>query len=119
LQSPADPIPGQEFSEIALRAHADDRLAAAGDTGPMIASKPHETGDMLVITCPVPCTDIADISLAVDGHQVVVTAPGGFRHELALPAEADMSGLGVELYRGILELRTPHADASRVTSIAA
>jgi HSP20 family molecular chaperone IbpA len=85
----------------------------------MIAFKPHETGDMLVITCRVPCTDTADLSLAVDGHQVVVTAPGGFRHELVLPAEADMSGLGVELYRGILELRAPYADASRVTSVVA
>jgi HSP20 family molecular chaperone IbpA len=85
----------------------------------MIASKPHETGDMLVMTCRVPCTDIADLSLAVDGHQVVVTAPHGFRHELALPAEADMSGLGVELYRGILELRAPHANASHVTSVVA
>jgi HSP20 family molecular chaperone IbpA len=78
----------------------------------MIASKPHETGDMLVITCLVPCTDIADLSLTVDGHHVVVTAPHGFRHELALPAEADMSRLGGELYRGILELRAPHARAS-------
>jgi HSP20 family molecular chaperone IbpA len=85
----------------------------------MIASRPHETGDMLVINCRVPCTDIADLSLALDGHQVVVTAPGGFRHELALPAEADMSGLGVELYRGILELRAPHANASPVTSVVA
>jgi glutamate carboxypeptidase len=30
LADPADPIPRQEFSEIALRAHADDRLAAFG-----------------------------------------------------------------------------------------
>jgi HSP20 family molecular chaperone IbpA len=90
-----------------------------GDTGPMIASKPHETGDMLVITCRVPCTDLSQLSLALDGHQVVVTVPDGFRHELALPAEADMSRLGVELYRGILELRAPHAGPSRTTSLVA
>jgi hypothetical protein len=119
LADPADPIPRQEFSEIALRAHADDRLAPSGDTDSMIASKPHETGDMLVITCRVPYTDIADVSLAVDGHRVVVTAPGGFRHELALPAEADMSRLGVELYRGILELRAPHASASGTNALVA
>jgi HSP20 family molecular chaperone IbpA len=85
----------------------------------MIATKPHETGDMLVITCRVPCANIAELSLAVHGHRVVVTAPDGFRHELALPAEADMSRLGVELYRGILELRAPHARASGTTALVA
>jgi hypothetical protein len=30
LAEPVDPIARQEFSEIALRAHADDRLAVCG-----------------------------------------------------------------------------------------
>jgi HSP20 family molecular chaperone IbpA len=79
----------------------------AGDTAPMIAMTPHETGDMMVVTCRVPCARIEELSLAVEGFTVTVKGPDGFRHELELPIDADMDRLGVELYRGVLELRAP------------
>jgi HSP20 family molecular chaperone IbpA len=75
----------------------------------MIATTAHETGDMMVVTCRVPCTEIGELSLTVDDHTVTVSGAQGFLHELELPAEADMEQLGVELYRGILELRAPRS----------
>lgn len=78
-----------------------------GDTAPMIVTSPHETGDMMVVTCRVPCTEIDELSLSVDDHTVTVSGAYGFVHKLELPAVADMERLGAELYRGILELRAP------------
>jgi HSP20 family molecular chaperone IbpA len=69
-----------------------------------------ETGDMMVVTCHVPCTDLDRLSLSVADHTVSVAGPGGFRHELELPPESDMERLGVQLYKGILELRAPRID---------
>ncbi len=69
-----------------------------------------ETDDMMVLTCRVPCTNLDRLSLAVVDHTVSVVGPGGFRHELELPPEADMARLSVELYKGILELRAPRVD---------
>jgi HSP20 family molecular chaperone IbpA len=66
-----------------------------------------ETGDMMVVTCHVPCTNLERLSLSVVDHTVRVEGPGGFRHELELPPESDMERMGVQLYRGILELRAP------------
>ncbi len=71
-----------------------------------------ETGDMMVVTCHVPCTDLDRLSLTVVDHTVSVAGPGGFRHKLELPPESDMERLGVQLYKGILELRAPRADVS-------
>lgn len=79
----------------------------AGDTCFMTVNTPYETGDMLVVTFRVPCTDLDELSLDVDKHTVSVSAAGGFRHEVQLPPEADMDRLGAELFRGILELRAP------------
>jgi hypothetical protein len=67
-----------------------------------------ETGDMMVVTVRVPTTTAADLSLTIAAGMVRVLGPGGFRHEVAMP-EADLERLQAELYRGILELRAPHA----------
>jgi hypothetical protein len=72
-----------------------------------MSSALNETGDMMVITCRVPCMNLERLSLAVVDHTVSVAGPGGFRHKLGLPPEADMTRLGVELYKDILELRAP------------
>lgn len=69
-----------------------------------------ETDDMMVVTCRVPWTDLARLSLSVVDHTVSVAGPGGFRHKLELPPESDMERLGVQLYKGILELRAPRVD---------
>ncbi len=65
-----------------------------------------ESGDLMVVTCRVPCSDLAQLTLTVADQSVVVTGPGGFRHELELP-DADLDGLSVELFRSYLELRAP------------
>ena len=61
----------------------------------------------IVVTCPVPCRELGELELTSEDHTVVVRGPNGFRHELELPAEADMVKLEVELYHGYLELRAP------------
>jgi hypothetical protein len=62
----------------------------------------------LVVTCPVPCDDLAKLELTPFDHTIEVTGPDGFRHVLELPFEADMSHLHVEVFKGILEVRAPH-----------
>jgi HSP20 family molecular chaperone IbpA len=74
-----------------------------------------ETGDMMVVTCRVPCSDLDRLSLAVVDHTVSVAGPGGFRHRLELPPESDMERLGVQLYKGILELRAPRIGVPPLT----
>jgi hypothetical protein len=61
----------------------------------------------IVVTCPVPCTSIDELTLTPVDHTLDVAGPGGFSHELELPGEADMDRLDVELYKGILEVRAP------------
>ena len=61
----------------------------------------------LVVTCPVPCDDLARLELTPLDHTIEVVGPDGFRHDLHLPPEADMSHLHVELYKGFLEVRAP------------
>jgi hypothetical protein len=61
----------------------------------------------LVVTCPVPCEDLAKLELRPLDHTIEVLGPDGFRHDLQLPLEADMSHLHVELFKGILEVRAP------------
>jgi hypothetical protein len=65
-----------------------------------------ENSDLIVVTCRVPCSDLAELELTVAGQSVGVTGPAGFRHELDLP-DADMANLSVELFRNYLELRAP------------
>ena len=66
-----------------------------------------ETGDMMVITCRVPVASLSRLQLDVADHTVSITGPSGFRHKLELPPEADMDRMGVELFKGTLELRAP------------
>ncbi len=61
----------------------------------------------IVVTCSVPCEDLAKLELTPLDHTIEVVGPDGFRHDLEFPLEADMSHLNVELYRGILEVRAP------------
>jgi hypothetical protein len=61
----------------------------------------------LVVTCPVPCDDLARLELTPLDHTIEVVGPGGFRHDLELPLDADMSSLHVEVFRGVLEVRAP------------
>jgi ferredoxin-NADP reductase len=61
----------------------------------------------LVVTCPVPCEDLAKLKLTPQDHTIAVSGPNGFRHDLELPLEADMSNLHVEVFKGILEVRAP------------
>ena len=66
-----------------------------------------ETGDMLVVTLPVPTTDARELSVSIDGHVVRVLGPSGFRREVNLPEGADGGRLQAGLFAGILELRAP------------
>jgi hypothetical protein len=61
----------------------------------------------LVVTCPVPCDDLARLELTPLDHTIEVDGPDGFHHDLELPLEADMSHLHVEVFKGILEVRAP------------
>jgi hypothetical protein len=63
--------------------------------------------ETFVITCRVPCTDLDDLELTQADHTVAVRGPGGYRHELELPAEADMGRLEIELFKEFLEIRAP------------
>jgi hypothetical protein len=61
----------------------------------------------LVVTCSVPCDDLAKLELTPLDHTITVAGPDGFRHDLEFPLDADMSHLDFELYKGILEVRAP------------
>jgi hypothetical protein len=60
-----------------------------------------------VVTCSVPVSDLDELELTHVDHIVAVTGPKGFRHELELPAEADLDRLEVELHKHFLEIRAP------------
>ena len=68
----------------------------------------------LVVTCPVPCEDLAELELTPLDHMIEVVGPEGFRHDLELPLDADMSHLHVELYKGVLEVRAARQDVASV-----
>jgi len=59
-----------------------------------------------VVTCSVPCSHLEDLDMITHEHTIDVEGPG-FRHELALPDEADMERLEVELHKHFLEIRAP------------
>jgi hypothetical protein len=63
---------------------------------------------MMVVTVRVPTTSAADLSITVVGNDVRMLGSDGFRHDVTM-AEADLERLHAQLYRGILELRAPHA----------
>jgi hypothetical protein len=60
-----------------------------------------------VVTCSVPVTDLDELELTPVDHTLAVKGPGGFRHELELPGEADMERLEIELHKHFLEIRAP------------
>jgi HSP20 family molecular chaperone IbpA len=72
-------------------------------------STPQETGDMLVVTLPVPTTDFRALTVSIEGPVVRVLGPGDFRREVSLPEGADAGGLQAGLFDDILELRAPRA----------
>ena len=65
-----------------------------------------------VVTYSVPCTHLDDLDLRTHEHTIDVEGPG-FRHELALPEDADMEHLEVELHKHFLEIRAPYVATSR------
>jgi HSP20 family molecular chaperone IbpA len=67
-----------------------------------------ETGDMMVVTVRVPTTSAEELSITAIGSAVRVIGPGDFRHQVTM-ANADLDRLHAQLFRGILELRAPHA----------
>ena len=70
-----------------------------------------ETGDMLVVTVPVPARAAAELQVTLEGATVRLVGPDGFRHEVALPDGADPERLHAGLFHGILELRAPRAES--------
>jgi HSP20 family molecular chaperone IbpA len=72
-----------------------------------MSALPVETGDTIVVTVLVPCEDADELAVGVLGHEVTVTGPHGFRHDLTLPVEADMAHVSAQLYAGLIELRAP------------
>ena len=65
-----------------------------------------------VVTCRVPCSHLDDLDVTPHDHTIDVEGPG-FRQELALPDEADMERLEVELHKHFLEVRAPYVATSR------
>ena len=75
-------------------------------------TSPQETGDMLVVTLPVPTTDAQELSVWIERPVAHILGPGGFRREVNLPEGADGARLQAGLFGDILELRAPRADRS-------
>jgi HSP20 family molecular chaperone IbpA len=69
-----------------------------------------ETGDMLVVTVPVPARAAAELQVTLEWVTVRVAGPHGFLQEVALPKGADPKRLHAGLFHGILELRAPRAE---------
>jgi len=72
----------------------------------------HETGDMLVVTLPVPTTDARKLSVSIDEAVALVLGPGDFHRRVNLPQGADADRLQAGLFGDILELRAPRAARS-------
>jgi HSP20 family molecular chaperone IbpA len=76
-----------------------------------------ETGDMMVVTVRVPTTSAEELSITAIGSAVRVIGPGEFRHQVTME-NADLTRLHAQLYRGILELRAPHAVEPAPSAVA-
>jgi hypothetical protein len=61
----------------------------------------------LVVTCRVPVGELDELELKAVDQKLAILGPAGYRHELELPAEADMERLEVELHKHFLEVRAP------------
>lgn len=66
-----------------------------------------ETGDMIVVTLTLPRGRPDGLSVTVREHTVTVSAADGYRREITLPPEAQVSQLHAQLYDAFLELRVP------------
>jgi hypothetical protein len=77
-----------------------------------MSARPLETGDMMVITVPVPTRVAAELSVTAAGDAIEIVGPDGFRHVVATPHNADVERLHAELFRDVLELRAPRAEAA-------
>jgi HSP20 family molecular chaperone IbpA len=75
-----------------------------------------ETGDMIVVTVRVPTNDPDQLAVAAIKNVVRVLGPDGFRHEVVFSKDADLERLHGDLFRGILELRAPRAEAAPLPS---
>ena len=62
---------------------------------------------VLVMTCRVPVGELEELELKPVDHTLSIVGPAGYRHELELPAEADMERLEFELHKHFLEVRAP------------
>ena len=78
-----------------------------------MTSRAEETGDMVVLTVVVPRTARDALTVSIREHTVTVSGPGDYRHEVALPAEADVGHLHAQLYDEFLELRAPRTSVPR------
>ena len=61
-------------------------------------SSQQETGDMLVVTLPVPTTDVHELSICIDEAVAHVLGPGGFHRKVNLPEGADPGRLRAGLF---------------------
>ena len=68
-----------------------------------------ETGDMLVVTLPVPTTDAHELRIWIDEAVAHVLGPSDFHRKVFLPKGADAGRLHAGLFGDILELRAPRA----------
>jgi len=76
-------------------------------------STQQETGDMLVVTLPVPTTDAHELTIWIEEAVAHVLGPGGFHRKVNLPDGADAGRLQAGLFGDILELRAPRAARTR------
>jgi HSP20 family molecular chaperone IbpA len=85
-------------------------MPSGSQRGPLASG---ETGDMFVITCPVPTTSAEELAVAVDGSTVTITGPIGFSHVLELPPGARTERLHWDVFGGIFSLRAPNGGQAR------
>jgi HSP20 family molecular chaperone IbpA len=75
-----------------------------------MTAQPLETGDMIVVTVPVPTRLAAELSVTATEDVIEIVGPDGFRHQVATPLNADLDRLHAALFRDILELRAPRVE---------
>lgn len=84
-----------------------------GRTDARLTTQDEETGDMVVVTIVVPRTAREDLAVSIREHEVTISGSGDYRHEVALPPEADADRVRAQLYDEFLELRAPRTVVPR------